>query len=105
MFYEPVLKPMVSNWVKPICKPMVSVRLNPCAKSGLTLKQNKTIQDRVGFVLKTKPTHLLVSQPNKQGSFSCFFFLRALPKRTDRRFRTVVFNMFSTEFSTLRIWR
>ena len=55
---KPICKPMVSNWVKPICKPMASVRLNPCAKSGLTLKQNKTIQDRVGLVLKTKPNPL-----------------------------------------------
>lgn len=58
MNFKPIRKPSVFIWVKPIRKPSVIYRLNPCAKSGLTLKQNKTIQDRVGLVLKTKPNPL-----------------------------------------------
>lgn len=58
MNFKPIRKPSVFIWVKPIRKPSVIYWLNPCAKSGLTLKQNKTIQDRVGLVLKTKPNPL-----------------------------------------------
>lgn len=95
-------------FAKPKAKPVVLGVLNPLANGRLTIKQNKIKQDEAGFGSSNQnqnPPYLLVSQPYKQGYFSCFFSLRTLPKRTDRRFRTVVFNMFSTEFSTLRIWR
>ena len=46
MFAKPKAKPVVLGW------------LNPLANGRLTIKQNKTKQDRVGLVLKTKPNPL-----------------------------------------------
>lgn len=96
-------------FLKPSAKPLVFGSVNPSAKGGKSLKQNKTKQEGVGLVWflkpnQTKPTHLLVSQPNKQGYFSCFFSLHALPKRSNLRFQTSVFNRFSTELSTSHVW-
>lgn len=65
---------------KPNAKPMVLAWLNPLANGRLTIKQNKTKQDEVGFGSLNQnqnPPYLLVSQPYKQGSFSCFFSLRS----------------------------
>ena len=58
IWVKPIRKPSVFIWVKPIRKPSVIYWLNPCAKSGLTIKQNKTKQEGVGLVLKTKPNPL-----------------------------------------------
>ena len=44
--------------LKPDSKPVVLGWLNPLANGCLTIKQNKTRQDRVGLVLKTKPNPL-----------------------------------------------
>lgn len=44
--------------LKPDAKPVVLGWLNPLANGCLTIKQNKTKQDRVGLVLKTKPNPL-----------------------------------------------
>lgn len=66
--------------LKPDAKPVVSGWLNPLANGCLTIKQNKTKQNKAGFGSPNQnqnPPYLLVSQPYKQGSFSCFFFLRA----------------------------
>lgn len=65
---------------KPIEKPSVSVRLNPFANGRLTIRQDKTKQDKVGFGSLNQnqnPPYLLVSQLYKQGFFSCFFSLRS----------------------------
>lgn len=45
-------------FAKPKAKPVVLGVLNPLANGRLTIKQNKTKQDRVGLVLKTKPNPL-----------------------------------------------
>ena len=61
---------------KPNAKPLVLGLLNPLANGRLTLKQNKTKQDKVGFGSLNQnqnPPYLLVSQLYKQGFFSCFF--------------------------------
>lgn len=61
---------------KPNAKPLVSGWLNPLANGRLTIKQNKTKQDEVGFGSLNQnqnPPYLLVSQLYKQGFFSCFF--------------------------------
>lgn len=61
---------------KPNAKPLVLGWLNPLANGRLTIKQNKTKQDEAGFGSSNQnqnPPYLLVSQPYKQGSFSCFF--------------------------------
>lgn len=67
-------------FAKPKAKPVVLGVLNPLANGRLTIKQNKTKQDEVGFGSSNQnqnPPYLLVSQPYKQGSFSCFFSLRS----------------------------
>lgn len=46
MFAKPKAKPVVLGW------------LNPLANGRLTIKQNKTKQEGVGLVLKTKPNPL-----------------------------------------------
>lgn len=65
---------------KPKAKPVVLGVLNPLANGRLTIKQNNTKQDKVGFGYSNQnqnPPDLLVSQLYKQGSFSCFFSLRS----------------------------
>lgn len=65
---------------KPNAKPMVLGWLNPLSNGCLTIKQNNTKQDKVGFGSSNQnqnPPYLLVSQPYKQGFFSCFFSLRS----------------------------
>lgn len=90
--------------IKPNAKPMVLGWLNPPANGRLTLKQNKTKQQEVGFGSSNQnqnPPYLLVSQPIKKGFLSWFFFLRAHPKRANPTYRNAVFNGFSTWFSTI----
>ena len=65
---------------KPNAKPLVLGWLNPLANGRLTIKQNKTKQKGVGFGSRNQnqnPPYVLVSQPIKQGFFSCSFFLRS----------------------------
>lgn len=67
-------------FAKPKAKPVVLGVLNPLANGRLTIKQNKTKQDKVGFGSLNQnqnPPYLLVSQLYKQGFFSCFFSLRS----------------------------
>lgn len=45
-------------FIKPSTKPLVFGSVNPSAKGGKSLKQNKTKQEGVGLVLKTKPNPL-----------------------------------------------
>lgn len=45
-------------FLKPSEKPLVFGSVNPSAKGGKSLKQNKTKQEGVGLVLKTKPNPL-----------------------------------------------
>lgn len=83
--------------LKPDAKPVVLGWLNPLANGCLTIKQNKTKQDKVGFGSLNQnqnPPYLLVSQPIKQGSFSCSFFFRALENAKIRALQ----KMFSTGF-------
>jgi len=66
--------------LKPDAKPVVLGWLNPPANGRLTIKQNNTKQDKVGFGSLNQnqnPPYLLVSQLYKQGFFSCFFSLRS----------------------------
>ena len=82
---------------KPNAKPLVLGWLNPLANGRLTIKQNNTKQDKVGFGSLNQnqnPPYLLVSQPIKQGFFSCSFFLRALENAKTR----VLQKLFSTGF-------
>lgn len=83
MVTEPNIKPVVLGWQ------------NPFANWCLTLKQNKTKQDKVGFGSLNQnqnPPYLLVSQLYKQGLFSCFFSLRScfvrLIRAPSKRFST-----------------
>jgi hypothetical protein len=65
---------------KPNAKPLVLGLLNPLANGRLTIKQNNTKQDKVGFGSLNQnqnPPYLLVSQLYKQGFFSCFLSLRS----------------------------
>lgn len=67
-------------FAKPKAKPVVLGVLNPLANGRLTIKQNNTKQDKVGFGSLNQnqnPPYLLVSQLHKQGFFSCFFSLRS----------------------------
>lgn len=67
-------------FAKPDAKPLVLGWLNPLANGRLTIKQNNTKQDKVGFGSSNQnqnPPYLLVSQLYKQGFFSCFFSLRS----------------------------
>ena len=87
--------------VKPASKPVVLSWLNPPANGGLTIKQNKTKQKKVGFGSLNQnqnPPYLLVSQPYKQGSFSCFFSLRPCFSPPIRANGSRFFNRFSTGF-------
>lgn len=55
-------------FAKPKAKPVVLGVLNPLANGRLTIKQNKTKQDEVGFGSSNQnqnPPYLLVSQPYK----------------------------------------
>lgn len=55
-------------FAKPKAKPVVLGVLNPLANGRLTIKQNKTKQEGVGLVLKTKPnplTYLSVNLTSK----------------------------------------
>lgn len=80
---------------KPNSKPLVLGLLNPLANGRLTIKQNKTKQDKVGFGSLNQnqnPPYLLVGQLYKQGFFSCFFssppcFARLI-RATAERFST-----------------
>lgn len=85
MFSKPIAKPVVCDW------------RNPLANGRLTIRQDKTRQDKVGFGSLNQnqnPPYLLVSQPYKQGSFSCFFSLRAIENPKTRALE----NLFSTGF-------
>ena len=65
---------------KPNSKPMVLGWLNPLANGRLTIKQNKTKQDKVGFGSLNQnqnPPYVLDRLTNKQVYFSCFFSLRS----------------------------
>lgn len=80
---------------KPNAKPLVLGWLNPLANGRLTIKQNNTKQDKVGFGSLNQnqnPPYLPVSQLHKQGFFSCFFSLRScfvrLIRTTTERFCT-----------------
>lgn len=89
MFAKPTNKPMVLGW------------LNPLANGWLTIRQDKTRQDKVGFGSSNQnqnPPYSLVSQPIKEGFLSCPFFLRAHPKRAKPTARSAVFNRLSTSF-------
>lgn len=73
--------------LKPDAKPVVSGWLNPLANGCLTIKQNKTKQNKAGFGSLNQnqnPPYLLVSQLYKQGFFSCFFSLRSCFSRLIR---------------------
>lgn len=73
--------------VNPIAKPLVLALLNPLANGCLTIRQDKTKQDKVGFGSRNQnqnPPYLLVSQLYKQGCFSCFFSLRSCFSRIIR---------------------
>lgn len=94
MNFKPIRKPSVFIWVKPIRKPSVIYRLNPCAKGGLTLKQNKTIQDRVGLVLKTKPNPLTCLSVNLTSK------VLSLASSLCERFRNARIGDFEPLFST-----
>ncbi len=83
---------------KPIEKPSVSVRLNPFANGRLTIRQDKTKQDKAGFGSSNQnqnPPFVLVSQPDKHGFFSCPFFCRRIENAKTR----TVENEFSTAFA------
>lgn len=86
---------------KPNAKPMVLGWLNPLANGRLTIKQNKTKQNKVGFGSLNQnqnPPYLLVSQPYKQGSFSCFFSLRACFARLIRTAAERFYTAFQQSF-------
>ena len=66
--------------LKPDAKPVVLGCQNPLQNGGLTIKKKKKKQNKAGFGSSNQnqnPPYLLVSQPYKQGSFSCFFSLRS----------------------------
>ena len=89
MFEKPNAKPMVLGWQ------------NPLANGCLTLKQNKTKQEEVGFGSSNQnqnPPYVLVGQPIKKGFLSWSFFLRAHPRRAKSTTRSTVFNRLSTGF-------
>lgn len=72
---------------KPNGKPVVLGWLNPVKNGWLTIKQNNTRQDKVGFGSLNQnqnPPYLQVSQPHKQGCFSWFFSLRSCLVRLSR---------------------
>lgn len=82
---------------KPNKKPVVLSWLNPLANGWLTIKQNNTKQDKVGFGSSNQnqnPPNVLVSQPIKQVYFSCFFSLRSCFVRLIR----TTAELFSTAF-------
>lgn len=86
---------------KPNAKPVVLGVLNPLANGRLTLKQNKTKQEEVGFGSSNQnqnPPYSLVSQPIKKGFLSWSFFLRAHPGRAKPTTRSIVINRLSTGF-------
>ena len=86
---------------KPTKKPMVLGWLNPLANGWLTIRQDKTRQDKVGFGSSNQnqnPPYSLVSQPIEKGFLSWSFFLRAHPKRAKPKARSTVFNRLSTGF-------
>lgn len=86
---------------KPNAKPVVLGVLNPLANGCLTIKQNKTKQEEVGFGFSNQnqnPPYLLVSQPIKKGFLSWSFFLRAHPRCAKPTTRSTVFNRLSTGF-------
>lgn len=93
--------------LKPDAKPVVLGWLNPLANGCLTIKQNKTKQDRVGLVLKTKPNPLTCLSVNLTSKvlFLASSFCEHFRNARIGDFDPLFFNMFSTEFSTLRIWR
>lgn len=72
---------------KPDEKPLVLRTRNP------KTKQNKTKQGGFWFSNQNQnPPHPLASQPNKRGSFSCFFFCPTLREElastSEKRFST-----------------
>lgn len=67
-------------FAKPKAKPVVLGVLNPLANGRLTIKQNKTKQNMVGFGSLNQnqnPPYVLDRLTNKQVYFSCFFSLRS----------------------------
>lgn len=89
MFTKPTKKPMVLGW------------LNPLANGWLTIRQDKTRQDKVGFGSSNQnqnPPCSLVGQPIKKGFLSWSFFLRAHPRCAKPTARSTVFNRLSTGF-------
>lgn len=86
----------------PVWKPLVSVSVNPCAKRRRSLKQDKTIQDKMGFGFsesKSK-THLLSCQSSLQESFSFLLLLSlgAPPSRGKARFRNLLSTGYQQSF-------
>lgn len=92
-FEKPFMKPVVIR----VGKPLPKWYLNPN-----TIQYN-TI--RVVFEphrFSSKTTTLLVSETDKQGFLSCFFFLCCSTKKRLQKCRDAVLHTFSTKFSTFR---
>lgn len=93
-------------FLKPSEKPLVFGSVNPSAKGGKSLKQNKTKQEGVGLVLKTKPnplTCLSVNLTSKvislASSLLCLVF-RGLFERHQSIFQQV----FNIVFNNRQKW-
>ncbi len=89
---------------KPNSKPMVLGWLNPSAKGRLTLKQNKTKQNKVGFGSPNQnqnPPFQLVGQLNMKGFLSWSFFLLEPIETLHANRANQVLNKFCTKFSTM----
>lgn len=86
---------------KPNAKPLVLGWLNPLANGRLTLKQNKTKQEGVGLVLKTKPNPLtclsvnLSSKVTFLASSFCWLVLRGSFERQKNDFPQVFNRVFN----------
>ena len=86
---------------KPNVKPSVLDWLNPLANGRLTIRQDKTRQDKAGFGSSNQnqnPPYWLVSQPYKQGFFSCFFSLRAIENAKTRTLAMLLSTGFQHSF-------
>lgn len=82
---------------KPSAKPTVLDWLNPLANGRLTIRQDNTRQDKVGFGSLNQnqnPPFVLVGLTDKQGFLSCFFFPRADESAKTR----VLARLLSTSF-------
>ena len=87
--------------VKPDRKPVVFGWLNPLKNGWLTIKQNNTRQDKVGFGSLNQnqnPPYLQVSQPHKQGCFSWSFSLRSCLARLSRAPAKLLSTVFQQSF-------